>query len=406
MPPTITARDRVSLLAAALSKVDDADLRAAIDRLGSRSDIPRVVVNAANALRRSRAVSAAVARPPYRAALPYVATAVADDCLARTVEVLGDNSDDPTREQLAEALDVVRESFSDSIIAVMLAAVVADDAMPAAGVCLDIATSDERFGLTDWEPAADDDDASRDVDPSGEGAGPRLAAGGDGAHEDRGASAEQRATRRARRRAVADDRRRRQENAERATARIRSARKQERAVSSPPRVVPSSPDRRSAPALVRQPSLSPAQREEFDTTDPLVGAVVVAWVPFDRNAPDDGDAPGGGRSDGRRATGGEGEGEVTDDAGASSGPGEPESEGGKVRPCVVIGVSADHLLVRPGYSEGGRKSRDWTSVPVSHWQAAGLDQPTWIGVETVRVPRPELTSAARRLSVVDWNALW
>ena len=114
MQPTITARDRTSLLAAALSKVEDADLRGAVDHLGTQPGIPRAVLNAANALRRSRRVAATLVRPPYRTVLPYLATVVADECLARTIEVLGDHSDDPSREQLLEAVDTVRESFSDS----------------------------------------------------------------------------------------------------------------------------------------------------------------------------------------------------------------------------------------------------------------------------------------------------
>ena len=81
--------------------------------------------------------------------------------------------------------------------------------------------------------------------------------------------------------------------------------------------------------------------------------MVFAWVPFDRSDPD-----------------------------------QPELEG-KSRRCVVVAGSPTDLLVRPGYSEGGMKSRDWKSVPLRHWKQAGFDQPTWIDSETLRVPRPD-----------------
>ncbi len=151
------------------------------------------------------------------------------------------------------------------------------------------------------------------------------------------------------------------------------------------------------PTLVREPSLTPAQREEFDPAHPLVGAVVYAWVPFAGDNDDDGAVPEGAPRVVAESGGG-----VPDDRSVG---GDPDG-GGKLRPCVVIGVAGTHLLVRPGYSKGGRKSRDWTSVPVRQWQEAGLDQPTWIGSETERVPRPEVTTSLRRLSVADWNALW
>jgi hypothetical protein len=403
MPPTITARERVSLLAAALSKVDDADLRAALDGLGARPGLPRAVINAGNALRRGRGVASAIGLPPYRALLPYLAVAVAEACLARTVEVLGDHSDDPSREQLIEGLATVRESFSDATIGVMLASVAADD-MPASDLSFEIATTDERFGLTDWQPAPERGERA-------EAAGEHVKAGdgdvtGEGAPaEARRVPDEQRAARRERRKAAAEDRRRRKEAADRTAARVRSVRKQDRAASSAPAVpAPSPSNRRAAPTLVRLPILTPGQRQDFDPSHPLVGAVVFAWVPF---GPDAMEQDGGGGDGAPVGTGHGGPG--WEAGGPEPDLGGPDGEptgGGKRRPCVVIGVSADELLVRPGYSGAGRASRDWTSVPVRDWPQAGLDQPTWIGAETVRVPRPETTPSVKRLSIADWNALW
>ena len=64
-----------------------------------------------------------------------------------------------------------------------------------------------------------------------------------------------------------------------------------------------------------------------------------------------------------------------------------------------------HLLVRPGYSAGGVKSRDWKSVPVRYWRQSGFDEPTWIDVDAVRVTRPEVGPIGT-LEPDDWNSLW
>src|SRR5690606_5758488 len=95
-------------------------------------------------------------------------------------------------------------------------------------------------------------------------------------------------------------------------------------------------------AVRRAATLSPAEAAEFDAEDPLVGSVVIARVDFDG---DDLDHP-----------------ELT----------------AKQRPAVVVGVAADELLVRPGYSEGGVKARTWQSVEVQDRHEAGLHGRTWI----------------------------
>ena len=124
-----------------------------------------------------------------------------------------------------------------------------------------------------------------------------------------------------------------------------------------------------APKLTRRATLTPAQEESFDRRDPWATGVVYAWVAFD-----------------------------------SVDPEHPELEG-KSRRCVVVAGSATELLVRPGYSEGGTKSRDWKAVALRHWKQAGFDQPTWIDSETLEVPRPEVGPVGW-LASEDWNALW
>ncbi|HLH29495.1 MAG TPA: hypothetical protein VKW77_11285, partial [Acidimicrobiales bacterium] len=464
-PTTLNTRERDRLLATVLSRMPEPDLRAGLERLGSRTDLPRVVVNAANALRRSRGLTEAVGRPPYRAVLPFLAASAAEPCLSETVDELGDASDDPRHEQLEAALETVRSSFPDSTIAVMLASVATED-MPASAVCLDILRTDERYGMTGWwsggEPGQDQpsDEAPRgeqgdgtttgggtedhDEGAEGELTGPSMSDGPEGVPE------VQRAARRERRRTAADERRRRQDAARRAAEELRRKRREDRSRQSrrpPPGPVPVSPTderrppgRRPAPTLFRRPRLSAAELRAFDPDDPLVGSVVYLFVPFadaadaadegrgEGEATDDGDSGSSGRATGgtlgdaggaggEPAAGGDRDGEPggendvdTADSGQTgdevTGESEAELPEGKLRPCVVVGVATGELLVRAGYSAGGRKSRDWTSVELRDWRKAGLDQPTWIGAETVRLPRPELTTPPRRLSVDDWNALW
>ena len=388
MPPTITSRDRAVLLAAALTRVDDAALRAGMDALSTRTGMPRAVVNAMAALRRRGPVASAIGRPQYRAVLPYLASAVSEECLAQTIEVLGDHSDDPSREQLLEALGVVGDSHSDVIISVMLASVAVGD-MEASDLCFEVVIDDDRFGLTDLGLGVAED--GEEAAAAHVGASPQATE--EGTNTSTGSSAEQRAARRDRRRQATEQRRRRQVATQRAEENVRARRKQGRAAPprgdhSPPSPAPSESGR-AVPTLVRRPTLTPAQLQEFDPGDPLVGSVLSLWAPFE--AADE---------EGGRSNGGDGEGQGGSETDRS------EDAQGKLRPCVVIGVSPENLLVRACYSEGGRKGHDWTSVPVREWRRAGLDQPTWIGAETVCLPRPTAPQLLGRLTVADWNALW
>lgn len=346
---------RTAMVRAAIARVDSKELKAALGRATDpKFQAPAAVTNAVNALRRNRDPAAAVTKPQYRAILPYVAAVLSDECLSRTVEELGEHSENPTREQLLEAIDVVRKDFADSTVAVMLATV-ADDDMPASDICFEIAKSDPRFGLVDVS------DSEETADAPGPEDRPRV-----------GPSPEQREARREKRRREAHERRKRMEATQKASDQLRRERKKERVSSvavTPDKEAASAPG--VAPRVVRQATLTPAQEEEFDRRDPLVGSVVFAWVPFDPSASSDDSA-----SD------------------------------GKSRRCVVVAGSASHLLVRPGYSEGGSKSRDWRSVPVRHWKRAGFDRPTWIDGEVLRVHRDPELSPVGTLLPEDWNALW
>ena len=361
MESGITDSARSAMVRAAMDRVGGEELTGALALTADPGfTAPAVVANALKALRRHRDPRSVMDRPQYRVALPYLAAAVADDCLARTIEVLGDHSDDPSEDQLLAALDEVSGSFPESTVAVMLASV-ADADMPASDLCFRILAGEGRFALSGWSAAA--------------------SAGGDVSHPVEAARAagptpEQRRARREKKAKDAEERRKKADAARRAGEQLRRERKKERQAAasgsgsgagSGAQLPPSAP---SAPRVTRRATLTPLQEEEFARTDPLVGEVVFAWVPFDPDVPD------------------------------------PDGTEGKSRRCVVVAGSPTHLLVRPGYSEGGAKSRDWKAVPVRHWKRAGFDRPTWIDAGSLRVPRPSDQVPVGRLDPEDWNALW
>jgi hypothetical protein len=359
-----------------LARVDRAELTGALAGSVPQPQSPVAARNAFNALRRHRDPASVLDRPQYRQALSLVAAAVSEECLAACVDQLGDHADDPTKEQLLEALDTIGADFSPAIVAVMLASV-ADSHMRASELCLEILTTDERFGLSE-DADGHSGDAGATVDESGEGSRSAVAEGpasssGDSTDgvDTRAGTAERREERRLRRRRDAEARRKRSDAARRSAEQVRRARRRRpEAPSHDARTTPTAAEPSStAPRLRRRAVLTPAQDREFDRDDPWSGAVVFAWIPFD----------------------GSEEGSEVD---------------GKNRRSVVVAGSAEHLLVRPGYSEGGSKSRDWKAVELRGWRRAGFDQPTWIDFEAVRVERdPEVTPVGW-LSAEDWNALW
>jgi hypothetical protein len=367
MDATITDKDRATMVRAAVARLGRDELREALARTSDpRFQAPKAVGNAINALRRHRDPAGVLGKVQYRAVIPYVAAAASDTCLTRTIEVLGDASDDPTREQLLTAIDELDDEFTVATVAVMLASV-ADADMASSDLCFDLLATSDRFGLTEWGEV-DAGPVTRTTDP--------LPAGG--------ATPEQREARRAKKQKDAEDRRRKLDAARRAGEEARRARKKDRSSGSEaPRPTPGpttgvSPS--AAPRLTRRALLTPDQEAEFDRHDPWAAGVVFAWVPFDQEDP----------------------------AAAPTAPTAPgiDGQGGKIRPCVVVAGSATHLLVRPGYSEGGAKSRDWKSVPLAHWRRSGFGRPTWIDIAVLRVQRDQVDAPVGWLSGEDWNAIW
>jgi hypothetical protein len=355
MEGPITESAREAMLLAALTRVDAQELRDSLQAVTDpRFPIPKPIVSALTSLRRHRDPLSVLGKVQYRAALPYAAAVLAEPCLTAVVEELGDDADDPTREQLLAAVDSVGADYDDVMIALMLASV-ADGDMAASDLCFTLLDTEERFGLIDW---------ARFERTAPSPSEPKQAVV---------ASSEQREARRAKKQRDADDRRREAEAKAKAAEQVRQARKKERAAASERRSDTSSdepPTVSIAPSLGRRRALlTPMEEEEFDRDDPWSAGVVLVWIRFDDVDPD-----------------------------------EPDLEG-KIRPSVVIAGSPTHLLVRPGYSQGGVKSRDWKSVPVRYWRKSGFDQPTWIDVVSVRVPRPS-EGPTGWLEPDDWNALW
>ena len=356
MEGTNTDSAREAMLLAALDKVEARSLKEALQVVADpRFPIATPIANALAALRKHQDPSSVLGKAQYRAALPYAAALYAEPCLAAVIEALGDHADDPTREQLLEAIDAVTADHDDATVTVMLASV-ADGDMAASELCFSLLESDERLGLSGWqqfERSAAKPAVTRTVVTSG-------------------TSEAQREARRAKKQREADERRRKAGAAANAAEQVRLARKKERAAASD-RPAKNPGASVSAPVLPgmgrRRAVLTPLEEEEFDRSDPWSAGVVLAWVPFDAKDPDHPDVDG------------------------------------KVRPCVVVAGSSTHLLVRPGYSAGGVKSRDWKSLPVRHWRQSGFDEPTWIDVDAVRVTRPQIGPSGF-LEPDDWNALW
>ncbi|HXY93559.1 MAG TPA: hypothetical protein VEP49_13850, partial [Acidimicrobiia bacterium] len=276
---------------------------------------------------------------------------LAEACVTETIVALGDHFLEPSYEDLGSALDERCERWGVRIVALMLAAT-ADDDFPAREVCARLFDEDPRFALDALGPVQEDH-------------APKPVA----RHTPTPNEADAEAKREARRE------RRRAQKGQARPARVAhpTYRRATRDSSSAPE--PEGGADTAAFAATR-PSRTEMRAvlvvgtyDDVRYDDPLVGAVVDAFIPF---------------------------GDPDDERGA-----------GKTRPCVVLAACADdRLVVRPCYSGGGLRSGDWKSVRVGDAQAAGLDRESYVSTEEFAVRRAPAARAVRGwLSREDWNAL-
>ena len=99
-----------------------------------------------NQLRRTGKQAELLRRVPNPQVLALVADQAADEPLEVVRALLGDAADEPTREQLVDALAKLLELFDVPVVRVMLATVALGEAA-ASDLCDDLLENDERFAL-------------------------------------------------------------------------------------------------------------------------------------------------------------------------------------------------------------------------------------------------------------------
>lgn len=337
--------------------------------------------------------------------LDTVASAVSSDCIDTIRERLGDEADDPSAEAVLETVNALTDTeYPLPMVRVTLAMVAAGGA-EASEVCNDLLDTDERFATPD--EAALESAPTLAVAPAPTA---RVAdADKKAARKARKAEEAERKRLQAEKKAAAEAKRKAEQKAATlGSGRVGDEEDEEDVVSavvstapfgtaaatapsSAPAAAPAAPAAPSTPSapVAAPPSARPvgvgaasrvpvARRRaaltgddarDFDIDDAYVGSIVIAEIWFDN-----------------------------------------EDSGGmeaKRRPCVIVGVNDRQFLVRPGYSEGGRRARDWQSHEVGDWREAGLDGLTYIEAETRRIDKAQADlPPIGKLTILDWNALW
>ncbi|MFM8238285.1 MAG: hypothetical protein ACKOBG_11135 [Actinomycetota bacterium] len=335
---------------------DDLNRAAAAAAPGELQEVARVLGLPGSVLTSAEGAADALLRRVRKrpAIVPVVAVGITSGVRNEAIDALGDASEDPTFEELTGVLDDLVAAHGAPLVALMLAGI-ADGGFRAAEVCGRVLDEDPRFAPEALGPVRAPAERTR---------GPVVAA------------------------PAPVDEAKREERRQRKQA----AKQQRRATGAPPprpkrtarptpgpsataAAAPSDPA--PVPTVNGRPAATdPAPRrlvrvstplDGVDYTDPLVGAVVTTTIRWQN---------------------------------------EHGEEGEKIRPGVVIATCAgDRVVVRPCYSEGGLRSRDWRSVPITDALAAGLDRDSYVGSEEHVVDRVDVSTPIGRLARVDWNAL-
>ena len=244
--------DRIRRLRAAVLAAPRDDLRKATGRITEETvrALPGPARPLANQLRRSNDPAALLRRLPNPTILAVVADGMTDEVLESTRAILGDAADDPTMEQLRDAVDKVVELFDVATVRVMLAVVAVADA-EASDKCDELLATDERFAIPE-----EDGDRSDHAD-----------AGKAGPSEDVLARRKERKEAEKQRKAR-----------EREKAKAPDRHKRRPSDSPKPALGDDQPPPAPPVAARRSPTNLP---DGFDLNDPLVGTVVIGDVPFE-----------------------------------------------------------------------------------------------------------------------------
>ena len=338
--------------------------------------------------------------------LDTVASAVSSDCIDTIRERLGDEADDPSAEAVLETVNALTDTEYPLPMVRLTLAMVAAGGAEASEVCNDLLDTDERFATPDEAelestptlavaPAptarvADaDKKAARKARKAEEAERKRLQAEQKAAADAKRRAEQKAATLGAGRGAEEEDEEEAVVSAVVSTAPFGTAGAAAPAATpAAPAAAPAAPTTPSTPIAAppsarplgggpasrtpvarRRAALTGDDARDFDIDDAYVGSIVIAEIWFD-----------------------------DEDTGGMA---------AKRRPCVIVGVSDRQFLVRPGYSEGGRRARDWQSHEVGDWREAGLDGLTYIEAETRRIDKAQADlPPIGKLTILDWNALW
>jgi len=334
---------------------DDLNRAAAAAAPGELQEVARVLGLPGSVLTSTEGAADVLLRRARKrpAIVPVIAVGLSSRVREAAIAALGDASDDPTYEELTAVLDDLVAAHGAPLVALMLAGI-ADGGFRAAEVCGRVLDDDPRFAPEALGPVRE---------PAERSQGPVVSAP-----------------------APVDDAKREERR------RRKQAAKQQRRPGGPPprpkrarRTDAPTPTESAAPTGESQAPTDASARptntraeaprrvvrvtgvyEGVEYTDPLIGSVVTATIRWQNES----------------------------------------GEGEKIRPGVVIATCAgDRIIIRPCYSEGGMRSRDWRSVPVSDALAAGLDRNSYVGSDEQAVDRIDVSAPIGRLARVDWNAL-
>jgi hypothetical protein len=321
----------------AILKISESTILTTVDGLDLRghAKISAVVGIPLRNLQQRRDVTTFAVSAPIAAVIALLEL-LAMSPLEKVIAALGDHADTPNFEQLRDAIDaIIRDGASTDDVIAVLAFAIAEE-FPAAPHCHHLIEEHPEWALPELPlvDVASTNFTPRETDPE---------------------IKEQR-----RRRREEEKKRKRGPTSQRPPrpTKAKSAQKPQTAPG-PSRTVVTDTIESRRPIL-----LTPAELEQFDPDNPLVGTVVIVDVPFDAVDPD-----------------------------------VPEQKA-KERPALVVAASDDALLVRAIYSNASP-----TRSVLQSWRRLGLDHVSYLEDARVAVIAPTASfERVGRLTDQEWNA--